>query len=121
MRTISLLFVSAWLLVAGACVAETADDSELAPLATEAESLGAAESALTSIPLCGDLPNQTFVTLQSCTRNGQLGTQECTQTCTLHRSIRFTPTGVTCVITGSTCGPQSCGACQVIGPQGPLG
>jgi hypothetical protein len=121
MQNFKLLFASAWLAFVGACAVSDDDGGATGDLADEAE-LAETEHAIeaTALPLCPDLPNQTFTTFEGCTLNGQLGTKKCTQTCTIHRTPVFKVTGMECKITGSTCGPKVCGPCGVITPEGPL-
>ena len=115
-RTIMVMVSS---LLLAACV----DVSDREDLDTLADTTSAIEG--TPILICGDLHNQVFEELRSCNKNGQLGTQHCTETCTIYRGIVITttlpPGPTTCAITGSDCTPWSCGACVVVGPEGPLG
>jgi hypothetical protein len=120
MQKWKLLFASAWLAFAGACAVSSDDGSAAAELADEAE-LGETELAIEAPPLCPDLTNQTFTTVDGCVLNGRLGTKECTQTCTIHYKPVFKVTGMECQISSSTCGPKVCGPCKVVTPQGPLG
>ncbi|HLL22383.1 MAG TPA: hypothetical protein VK427_09645 [Kofleriaceae bacterium] len=113
-----LAFASAALVVA--CVAS--DDDEV----TE-EDLSTVESQIVDpvpVEICPDLLNQYFQAPMSCTKDGQLGTKQCTRTCDIARSIRFTgppPYSTSCGIDSSDCTPWACGTCVVAGPLGPLG